>query len=261
MIDEKRLEIIRSGTAEGLVLFYNLIFSDKGWTLPPHLIPIAKALMDERIRNLQIIIGPGAGKSVLISIIYPLYKLALNPDEAILGISAGESLITSFIQTVMEIIEHSPVFRIMFPNVRPDKGMGWSLERGMFVTGRKVGNSNPSYWGSGIASKALVGKHGTLVVLDDIHDDENSRTVGGREGVLRVYRNTIIGRSDPRGTRFVISGRRWHPDDIYGTLEKEGNFVVMTLPAERPNSELLYWDVTIPDGLVCCFNEGTSNAA
>lgn len=197
--------------------------------------------------------------SVLISVIYPLYKLALNPDEAILGISAGESLITSFIQTVMEIIDQSPVFKMMFPNVRPDKNMGWSLERGMFVTGRKVGNSNPSYWGSGIASKALVGKHGTLVVLDDIHDDENSRTVGGRDGVLRVYRNTIIGRSDPRGTRFVISGRRWHPDDIYGTLEAEGNHVVMVLPAERPNSELLYWDVTIPDGLVCCFNEGKTD--
>ena len=75
MIDEKRLEIVRSGTAEGLVLFYNLIFSDKGWLLPPHLIPITKALMDERIKNLQIIIGPGAGKSVLISIIYPLFFL------------------------------------------------------------------------------------------------------------------------------------------------------------------------------------------
>lgn len=255
MIDKKRLDIMRSGTAEGLVSFYNVIMAARNIFIPPHLFPVAKALMDTRIRYLMVIIGPGSGKSSFISAVFPAYLLGIDPDENILGVSAGESLITSFVQTTMEIVEFDPSYREIFPSVLPDKEVGWSLERGMFVKGRKTGNPFPSYWGSGVSSKALVGKHGTTVILDDLHDDENSRSVSGRDNVLRVYRNTLIGRSDPRGTRYVIAGRRWHEDDIYGRLKEEGNYVVMTLPAERPGEEMLYWDIQIPDGLVCCFNE------
>lgn len=266
MIDNDKLIIMRSGTWEGLVLFYNTIFSDRGWTLPPHMIPVAQALMDKRIDNLAIIVGPGSTKSTLLSIVYPTYVLGLDPSQTILGISAGEFLITGFMRAAMEIIEFSAPYKAIFPDTRPDKGAGWSTERGMFVTNRKPGISDASYWGAGVSSKALVGKHAKTILMDDLHDSENSRSVTGRETLLEIYRNTIIGRADPSvsktgsdSVRFIIAGRRWHQDDIYGVLEREGNYVVMTLPAERPDSNFLYWDCVIPDGMVCCFNEEKGN--
>ncbi len=251
---------MKTGSFEGLVLFYNSIFSDRGWSLPPHMMPVAKALTDPRIDKLAVIVGPGSGKSEFISVIYPTYILGLDPTQTILGVSAGEALITGFIRSAMEILEHSPVYKMVFPNVRPDKDSGWSTERGMFVTGRKPGIPDASYWGSGISSKALPGKHAQTIILDDPHDDENSRTESGREGVLRIYRNTILGRGDPRGARYIISGRRWAEGDLYGVLETEGDYVVMVLPNERENESMLFWDVSIPEGLICCFNEGESNA-
>ena len=260
LLDANKIDLMRSGTFEGLVLYYNAIFSDRGWTLPPHLIPVAKALTDPRIDKLMVIIGPGSGKSQFMSIVYPSYALGLDPTQTALGISAGESLITGFIRSAMELIEHSPVYKIVFPSVRPDKEAGWSTERGMFVTGRKPGVPDASYWGAGISSKALPGKHARTIIMDDVHDDENSRTETGREGVLRIYQNTIIGRGDPRGARYIISGRRWHERDLYGVLEAEGDYVTMVLPNERENEKLLFWDITVPDGLICCFNEIQNDA-
>ena len=65
-----------------------------------------------------------------------------------------------------------------------------------------------------------------------------------------------MGRADPQGARFIFAGRRWHSEDIYGHLKSTGEWVVMELPAVRENAPDLYWDVFVPDDLVCCLNEG-----
>jgi phage terminase large subunit-like protein len=237
------LETIRSFTFEGLVLYYNTIMAPAGIKFEPHLAPVAKALLDKRIRNLMFIASPGTGKSVLLSIVWPTYLLGIDSTESILGISSGEALISDFMSAAMGIIENSPAYREIFPKVRPDKDRGWSMERGLFVTGHLDSNSDASYWGAGITSKSLTGKHGTTIILDDIHNLENSASMDQISGVVRAYNMTIMGRTDPRGARIIVAGRRWHIDDIYGQLKKRGDFVVLTLPAERPNQKILYFDL------------------
>ena len=143
----------------------------------------------------------------------------------------------------------------MFPKVRPDKDVGWSSERGMFVTGRMPGNPDPSYAAYGLSSKQLVGKHARTIILDDVHDKENAATPAQREKVRQTYFNTLIGRADPAGSRMIIVGRRWAEDDLYGFLMGLGEFVVLRLPAERAGESLLYWDVFVPDGLQCVFTD------
>lgn len=193
--------------------------------------------------------------STMLSEVFPAFLLGHDPSMSILGISAGEALMQGFLRSVMETIEWAPIYQHLFPKVRPDKSAGWSSERGMFVTGREIGNPDASFAAAGVDSKSLTGKHGRLILCDDLHDKENSGTIDQCEKVWDTWFNTILGRADPRGARYIVAGRRWNQHDLYARLAATGEFVVMSLPAERENTGNLWVDVQVPDGLVCCFTE------
>lgn len=254
-LSQDRIELCRSWTPPGLSQFYEAIFAAHGWKLLPFLWPVVYGFCDTRINKLMLIIGPGVGKSQLLSVCIPAWVIGHHPDVSVLGISGGEALMQGFQEAVMDLIQSSVAWKAIFPEVKPDKQRGWSTTGGMFVTGRKPGLPDANYLAAGIDSKYLTGKHGKLIIIDDLHNEENSATADQCERVVQKYAKTIIGRADPMGARFVMAGRRWHTDDIYGKL-KDSDWVVLELPHERPGVTKLYYDVSIPDGLQCVFNDG-----
>lgn len=249
------LNVLLPNDAEGFTSFYSYMFADSGFGMPPHLYPVALALCDQRIKKLLVIIGPGSGKSLMISVAFPAFCLGQDPALTILGISAGEALMQGFMNAISAWIEFSPYWMTLFPKVRPSKDLGWSTDRGLFVTGHNAGDPDASYFACGLTSKALTGKHARLINCDDLHDRENSSSAEACLRVRETYYRQILGRADPRGARYVFSGRRWHEEDLYGHFKQTGEWVVMELPALRDKSHALYWDITLPEGLVCCFNE------
>jgi len=257
-LKKEDIELARQPTYEGLVRYYDLIFSDRGWTLPLHMHPVAEALADFRIRQLMLIIGPGSGKSLFLSTVYPSWLLGLDQSQTVLNIGVSEGLPVGFAQSVMEIIEWSDMYHLIFPEVKPAKALGWSPGAGLYITGRKPGIPDPSYAGFGMTSKALVGKHGRTLILDDLHDMENTQNPDQIDKVVMRYNATIRGRQDPTGARFIVAGRRWAEKDLYGVLMAENDWVVMTLPAYRPKenngNELLYYDLFVPEGMDCAFS-------
>lgn len=234
-----------------LTEFYNAILEPRGFVLPPHLMWPAACLEDQSITKLMLIAGPSCGKSQLLTTIYPSYRLGMNPSHTIIGVSGSEGLIQGFMSAVMELIEFSYEFRQIFKTVRPDKEAGWSLEKGAFVTGRAIGDPDAGFWAGGLGSKTLVGKHASEILLDDLHNDDNSMSAEQCRGVVRKYYNTLLGRAKAGGARFVLAGRRWHEEDIYGHLGKAGSWVSVVLPAERVNSSELWCDITIPHDVSC----------
>ena len=257
-ITNEELEKARQPTAEGLAMFYNLIFSDRGYTLPPHLYPVVEALADERIKRMMLIIGPGSGKSMLISTIFPAWDLGLNSGETILNIAGAGDLAVGFVRSVMSLVESSRTYSAIFPHVHPDKKLGWSSGAGLFVAGRPPGLPDPSYGAYGLTSSALSGKHGTILIMDDLHDKDNSSTPHQIEQVVNTYYSNLRGRADPRGARLLMAGRRWAEKDLYGHLMASDDWVVMTLPAIRRATDepkqFLSYDIYVPEGLECVFS-------
>jgi hypothetical protein len=254
---EEIAKLCRSWTPQGLAAFYELVFSamDPPWKLPDHLWPVILGLCDTRIRKLMLIVGPGSGKSQLLSVVFPAWVAGHDPNMTILGVSGGEALMQGFQSAVMEIVERSDAWKLVFPNVAPDKGAGWSNDKGMFVSGRRPGIPDATYLAAGLQSRYLVGKHAKLMVIDDLHDENNSATEEQCKTVVNKYYSTLLGRADPMGARFILAGRRWHENDIYGSLQRSNDWVVMTLPAERAGKKSLYFDVTVPDNLDCVFTD------
>lgn len=248
-----------SDTDERLMLdlptYYNCIQAPRGFALAAHHIPLCQGLEDNRIDNLLFLGPQGTGKSTLLCCVYPTYALGKDPTLAILSVSAGERLPQTFMLASMQIIQHDPAFARTFPRVMPDTGTGWSLDRGLFVTGHHAGDENPSYFSCGLASKALTGLHARLMIFDDLHDEENSRTPESRAAVIDRYYRTLLGRADARGCRRVAAGRWWARDDLYQELIQSGEWVVMSLPASRPGSRRLWYDVYVPKGLDCIFTQ------
>lgn len=249
---------IINGKVAVLVGFYNDVLAPRGFSFPAHLFPVAKALCDNRIKKLMLILGPGSGKSQLTTVIYPAFALGDDPSLTILEVSGGEALVKDFMKASMDIIEYSPAFRELFPDVRPDKDRTWSMENGAIVTGHGVGDPDASLYAGGIDSRTIPGKHGKLIILDDLHNRENSSSEIQCEKIVSAYYSTLLGRADPGGARFVITGRRWHENDIYGTLQRSGDWTVLRLPFERPKigaEDWLYYDVFVPEGDVNIFTE------
>lgn len=251
---DAQIELCRGWSPHGLIQFYEAIFADHGWRLLPFLVPVCLGFCDTRINKLMLVIGPGVGKSQVLSVAIPAWIIGHDPDTAVLGISGGEALMQGFQEAVMDLVANSPAWKKVFPGIRPDKARGWSTTGGMFVTGRKPGLPDANYLAAGIDSKYLTGKHGKIILIDDIHNEENSSTAEQCDKVVQKYAKTIVGRADPMGARFIMAGRRWHEDDIYGQLKGEG-WVVLELPHERPGVKQLYYDVYVPDGLECVFTD------
>lgn len=234
---------------------YNAVFGPRGFQLAPHHYPIVAGVEDDRIPKLFILVSPGAGKSTLFSVGIPTWELGNDPTMTVLGVSAGEKLVGTFLHAAMEVIQHSKHFRALYPDVQPDKTAGWSTERGLFVTGRAPGDQDASYFAAGLKSKALTGVHARLILLDDLHDESNTLTPEARADVIETYYRTLLGRADPRGCRFIATGRRWAVDDIYGHWIESGDWVVLHTPAHRPGQQNLWYDVYVPKGLRCIYSE------
>jgi len=238
-----------------LSAFYNAVYSSRGFALAPHHYPIVAGLEDSRIDNLLLLGPPGLGKSNMLSSVYPAWELGHDPTLTILSVSAGEKLPQGFMAATMQIIQHDKTFRELFPGVRPAPNLGWSIQRGLFVTGHHPSDPDASYVSVGVASKTLTGLHARLHIYDDLHDRENAATPEGRAQVKTTYYDTLLGRADPRGARRVAAGRWWAPDDVYQEWIANGEWVVLQLPARREGQTRLWYDVFVPKGIECVYTD------
>lgn len=228
--------------------FYELVY---GNILPEHL----KEFIDdiyaakERDRASLIFAFRGSWKTTTISVGFTAFRVGKEPHKANLIVQANDSSAKTTIKSVADIIEYNQGWKLVFPNVVPDKDKGWG-EGGYEVKREDMdyakwrdmnaSRKDPSLLGLGIGSSQLIGKHPDgVLILDDIHDEDNTISDKEREKVKKKVTDTILpmaveDETKAPGQRLVTweiaVGTPWTDDDAYHYLKNTGEFDFSQMP-------------------------------
>jgi len=221
--DPKALEFVaslaRQDSPDGYSTFYTLI---RGEGPPKHSQAWIKEIFDAKNAGKGLVIEAfrGATKTTVLTVLFVAHRIGLEPHKSNLIVQLNDAAVDRNVTAIISIIEHNPWWKVIFPNVKPDKDHGWS-QKGYWVKNtavpyetwiRMVGiDATLSAWG--YSSGAIVGLHPTgVLVIDDIHGDENTSSPRQLEEVMDIIKGTIMPTLVP-GAFHVVVGTPWVEGD------------------------------------------------
>lgn len=230
---------------DGFAQFYRLVFERP---LPAHarqqwlpLIYRAKA----QGKGAVIEAFRGSSKSTTISVGWLAYRIGLEAHKSYLVLGSNEESARDSAGQVADIIAYNPGWRLVFPQVKPDKRAGWA-HSGYSVKRCDVAyrqwrqlaaqhrGKDPTLVGLGYSSGKVIGKHpGGVLLVDDIHDESNTRSRRRLELVKKVVAGSILPTATPE-TWQVFVGTPWTEDDVLATLKASGRCLSAKTPVLVP---------------------------
>lgn len=237
-----RAEFARSQDSPlGFAQFYRLLFDRP---LPAHarqqwlpLIYQARALG----KGAVIEAFRGSSKSTTLTVAWLAYRIGLEAHKSYLLLGANDEAARDSAGQVADIIAHNPGWRLVFPQVMPDRQAGWG-HSGYMVRRSDLPyrqwqqmalqqrGKDPTLVGLGYRSRAVIGKHpGGVLLVDDIHDEHNTRSWRELQLVKKVLTGTILPTATP-DTWQVFVGTPWRQDDALAYLKASGRYLSLKTP-------------------------------
>jgi predicted phage terminase large subunit-like protein len=196
-----------------------------------HLYAIAYYL--ERVRRgeitrLIIVAPPRTLKSLMASVVFPVYALGRDPTTRIIGISHSSDLQLKFSNDCRLLISNPHISRLF-----PELELAKNTETEFHTTqgGYRYAKSAESVTGFG----------GDILILDDFQTPSEVFSEARRNATNSLYYRTIASRiNNQHSAAIVIVGQRLHPDDLIGTLLRSPEpWTVLCLPAMAEKEELI----------------------
>jgi hypothetical protein len=157
---------------------------------------------------------PRSGKSLLASVIGPLYALAVDPDANVIVKSYGDQL----------ALEHSGQARRLAAE-HADL-LGWSVDQAKTATDRwLISGHRGGVLAGGLLSPTTgfgVSEHGLLIVDDPIKGHAEADSPAYRRRLIESFKADLLSRLHP-GASCVVVSSRWHPEDLAGSLLSEAD--------------------------------------
>ena len=154
-----------------------------------------------------------------------LYLIGVDPTERGAVISASREQAEKPLSMVQDYIEdESEQFaelHLTFPELRPSRRVKDPWTQHKLVVDRPPGIRDPSLVAVGEGGK-LPGARLSWIIVDDVLNEENTRTPAARAKVKRWFDSTVVSRKDVEGSRIVVTNTPWDPDDLTYALEKAG---------------------------------------
>lgn len=168
-----------------------------------------------QIKNRKsVILGPrGFAKSTSCNITYCLWRLIKNPNLRILIVSNTHSQAQAFLSEIKQHIENNETFKEVFPEIMP--GSRWTDSE--IVLSAKTSITKEANISALGAGGPIVSKHVDLLLVDDIVNEENSRTETQRKKLESWFYQTLMPTLEPDG-KIHILGTRYNYHDLYGQL-------------------------------------------
>ncbi len=194
-------------------------------------------LENVKATRILIIAPPESAKSTYVSIVFPTWYIGKHVEDASALVSCTSTQAQEFGGAITRVIEQSPEYHEVFPNVVPDKIAGWSKDH-IFVIRKNQARPDPTMMMTGVGGP-IIGRRYNLVVVDDPTDQDIAYSEVQRERQKRWFKQTLLSRI-VRGGRCIVILTRWHEDDLAAELMKpKMRFKVVHLPALTDGKS--YW--------------------
>ena len=234
--------LARRKTKSGFSAFYWLVHNKD---IPPHVEEVwIPALYDAWKHHEPFLLEGwrGSTKSTLLAT-FAAWLLGHDPKGSVLIIRSNEVKAAEMAQMMADIIENQPGWKAVFPNVIPDKQRGWSAQ-GYEIQDVSIPyedwrrkNSDridPSFAGLSYNAKAIMGWHPrTMLMIDDVLDEDNTTSARMVDEVKRRVMGTILYTRSPNDPFFVVSGVPWTADDIIASFKATGEFSCVFTPCYK----------------------------
>jgi len=191
-----------------------------------HIDAMAEHLMAQsrgQLQRLIINVPPGAGKSILVGVLWPCWEWTWNPQCQILATSANSDLSNRDNQKARWVLE-SEKYQELFP-----------LE--LKADSNSVGKFTNQHFGfrQAVPFTSLTGNRGDRVIIDDAISAANARSDDMRKGVNQKFWEGATSRvNNPMTSTFTIVQQRLHMDDLVGSIleKQEEDWYTLILPME-----------------------------
>jgi len=234
MIEDKNLKL-NFFKIQSPILFEREVL---GVTLQPFHIEWLDFVQKNRF---TVILAPrGSGKSTVLTVGYTVWRSLIDRNIRTLVVSNTQRQAEIFLRQIRAYLESTQILD-MFGDIR---GNIWSTGE-LDLKGHGI-QKEASITALGL-NGALIGRHVDMIILDDIVDEENSKTSYQRENVWEWYFKTLLPMLEPNGEIHII-GTRWHEDDFYSQITK-ADYETRIYRAVLPDGKS-YWEERFPISLL-----------
>lgn len=188
-------------------------------------------------------------KTTVITNYFTAFRIGHEPHRANLLVQVGDDIAKDNSAQVARVIKEYEGWKKTFPHVVPDDAKGWG-DKGYEVRqthewkdGRMVPlpdaewnkkiatRKDPTLLGVGYSSHALIGKHPDgIVVVDDIHDENNTSSEKELDGVLNIV-ESVINYTFTSEAWVVYVGTPWVEGDTLDYIKSTHAYISVVMPA------------------------------
>lgn len=181
---------------------------------------ICKFLQDKSKKPYKLVIYPRGHRKSFYAGLYAAWRIIKDPSIAIVYLSATSPLAEQQLRVIKGVLESKIVRRYWPEMVLEDEGKRekWTTtEVCVDHPKRKEEGTRDSTVKAGGLTTNITGSHADLIILDDLVVPTNNNEVG-RRAVLEQYSQlqSILN----AGGEIVAVGTRYHPKDLYATIEE-----------------------------------------
>lgn len=178
-------------------------------------------VQDDRHKKKLLLIPRNHLKTKLITVGYPLFRIAEDPKIRILIYSATWQMAVDIVSQIQYHLKGNERFIELFGDLATNP-KEWSQDRVRLNISDK---REPTVTAAGIDNN-LVGGHYDLIIFDDVVMRDNIGTADQISKVNKRY-NDSLDLLEPDG-QVVVIGTRWHDSDLYGWILDPQNHVDKT---------------------------------
>jgi len=202
--------------------FFELVMEEENTRAPIKVAPHQRVLLDFIMAHpLCVILLPINHAKTYSQAGLALWLLGRDPSMRGSIVSATQRQAEKPLAMARDYIDSSRALKWVWPELSRSKNIHDPWSQTSIVIDRPYGIRDPSLYAVGFEG-AIAGSRLSWVLVDDLVNEENSRTQDGRSKVESWFWASVRSRLDPSGGRIAVTNTANHPEDLPHRLKRSG---------------------------------------